>query len=121
MTSAEVQLSVVASAPASASGSQLRRPMAQGMQVTVGRQALEHALPLLPSHPGSPSRKTQVPLLLFSPQVRLHSRCVDRIYICDSALVPVWDIFRKTQVLRLLWSPQVGYPQAEQSSLSQAA
>ena len=78
--------------------------MAQGVQVTVGRQALEHALPLLPSHPGSPSRKIQVPLLLFSPQVRLHSRRVDRIYVRDSGLGPVWGIIRKTQVLQSLWS-----------------
>ncbi|KAK9846875.1 hypothetical protein WJX84_009549 [Apatococcus fuscideae] len=69
VTSADVQLSVVASAPASASGSQLRRPLAQGVQVTVGSQLLARALPLLPSHSGAPSRKTQVPLLLYSPQV----------------------------------------------------
>ena len=44
---------------------------AQGVQVTVGSQLLAQVLPLLPGHPGAPTRKTQVPLLLYSPQVGL--------------------------------------------------
>lgn len=47
--------------------------MAQGVQVTVGSQLLARVLPLLPGHSGAPSRKTQVPLLLYSPQVGLPS------------------------------------------------
>ncbi len=66
VSSVDVQLSVVTSAAAH----RPRQAQAQGMQVSVGNSVLQQALPLLPSQPGVPTRKTQVPLLLYSPQVR---------------------------------------------------
>ena len=70
MSSVDVQLNVVTAAPAAAAA-RSRQPQAQGVQVSVGDRVLAQALPLLPARSGAPARKTQVPLLLYSPQVRV--------------------------------------------------